>query len=72
MFNNQYEYSIISDSAGLSLFVLVRDVPRFEELYESEVVEYLTLTGFTGVKAPIKEYHGSDCEYPPFPLPTKK
>ncbi|XP_072043095.1 apolipoprotein D-like [Amphiura filiformis] len=64
--NDQYEYSIVSDSAALGLFVLVRDVPRFKELYEAEVLEYLLLTGFTGPRAPIEKYQGTDCEYPPY------
>ena len=67
--NDQYEYSIVSDNAGLGLFVLARDVPRFNALYKDEVLEYLQLTGFVGQRAPIEEYHGPDCEYPPFPLP---
>ncbi|XP_072043094.1 apolipoprotein D-like [Amphiura filiformis] len=64
--NDQYEYSVVSDNAALGLFVLARDVPRFKELYEAEVLEYLQLTGFTGPRGPIEEYHGTDCEYPPF------
>lgn len=64
--NSQYQYSIISDSQGLALFVLCRDPTTFDELYEAEVLEYLSLTGFTGNKGPIKEYQGSDCDYPPF------
>ena len=72
MYNNQYEYSIISDNGALGLFVLARDVPRFEALYEAEVEDFLFQNGFTGGRSPIKEYHGLDCEYPPFPLPERK
>ena len=64
--NGQYQYSIVSDGGGLGLFVLCRDPPTFEELYEAEVLEYLSLTGFTETRAPIKEYQGPDCDYPPF------
>ena len=39
--NNQYQYSIITTPSYLSLWVLVRDVTTFFELYNKEVVEFL-------------------------------
>ena len=38
---NQYQYSIITTPSGISLWVLVRDVDTFYELYETEVLEFL-------------------------------
>jgi lipocalin len=64
--DNQYTYSVVSDNRDLSLFVLVRDVKSYYELYDKEMVEYLALTGFNGpTTSPIPVYHGDDCEYPP-------
>jgi len=63
--NEQYTYSVVSDSQALSLFVLVRDVKTYYDLYDNEMVEYLALTGFNGVRtSPIQVYQGDDCEYP--------
>ena len=39
--NNQYQYSIITTPSGISLWVLVRDINTFFELYNKEVVDFL-------------------------------
>ena len=39
--NNQYQYSIITTPSGISLWVLVRDVTTFFELYNAEVIDFL-------------------------------
>ena len=39
--NNQYQYSIITTPSGISLWVLVRDITTFFELYNKEVVDFL-------------------------------
>jgi lipocalin len=41
-----YDYSIVSDNIGLSLFVLTRDVNRFYTLYNDAVLESLNEFGF--------------------------
>jgi len=39
--NNHYQYSIITTPSGISLWVLVRDINTFFELYNKEVVDFL-------------------------------
>lgn len=45
--DGQYQYSIITTPSGISLWVLVRDIKTFYELYNAEVVEYLDTHQFT-------------------------
>ena len=59
--NKQYQYSIVSDDKGLSLFVLTRNVDRFFNEYDDQVMESLTNFGFTGsLNSPIKT-NQTDC-----------
>jgi lipocalin len=44
--NNQYQYSIITTPSGISLWVLVRDMDTFFELYDAEVTEFLNQYNF--------------------------
>jgi len=44
--NNQYQYSIITSPSGISLWVLVRDISTFFELYNSEVIDFLSEYNF--------------------------
>jgi apolipoprotein D and lipocalin family protein len=39
--NNQYQYSIVTTPSGISLWVLVRDIDSFYELYDAEVIDFL-------------------------------
>jgi lipocalin len=39
--DNQYQYSIITVSSGISLWVLTRDLNSFYKLYDDEVTEFL-------------------------------
>jgi len=39
--NNQYQYTIITTPSGISLWVLVRDIKMFMELYNQEVIDFL-------------------------------
>jgi lysozyme C len=41
MVDNQYQYSIITTPSGISLWVLARDIDKFNELYADEVVKFL-------------------------------
>ena len=45
--NNEYQYSIVSDNLGLSLFVLSRNVTDFFINYDKNVVESIYEFGFT-------------------------
>lgn len=61
--NNYYDWAIVSDSFGSSLFVLARDPDTFKTKYDTEVVKMCTDLGFTGRSAPIAIYQGHDCNY---------
>jgi lipocalin/C1A family cysteine protease len=39
--DNEYQYSIITTPSGVSLWVLVRDIDTFYELYDDEVTDFL-------------------------------
>jgi lipocalin len=60
----KYEYSIVSDPKGLSLYVLARDYETFAKKYEAEVLAMLEDMGFNGrFTTPIAMYQGTDCAY---------
>ena len=44
--DDYYDYSIVSDNKGLSLYVLARDVDRFFKLYNDDVINSLEDFGF--------------------------
>lgn len=54
---DQYQYSVITSPSGISLWVIVRDVEQFNELYSNEVKAYLDENNFKYVS--IKQ---DDCE----------
>ncbi len=58
-----YDYAIVSDSVGLFLFVLARNVTEFNENYNEQVLVTLINLGFVGPTKPIPTYQGSDCVY---------
>lgn len=45
--DEKYDYALVTDPTGLSLYVLVRDVPRFRGQYEAAVLQSLEAKGFT-------------------------
>jgi lipocalin len=55
--DNQYQYSIVTTPSGISLWVLTRDVERFNELYSNEVTDFLDANNFKYVS--IKQ---TDCQ----------
>jgi len=55
--DDQYQYSIVTTPSGISLWVLTRDVERFNELYSKEVTDFLDANNFKYV--PIKQ---TDCQ----------
>ena len=67
-----YQYTVISDPFGLSLFVLVRDIPTFYSTYNATLYETLMDQGFThDYNKPIETFQGPPCEYvPPCTHPT--
>ena len=44
--DNQYQYSIITTPSGISLWVLTRDIEKFNELYQYEVKDFLNKYNF--------------------------
>ena len=46
---NQYQYTIITTPSGISLWVLTRDLDRFNELYSVEVNDFLAINNFNYV-----------------------
>jgi apolipoprotein D and lipocalin family protein len=44
---DKYDYAIVSDNAKISLFVLARDVNRFFERYDRQVLDSVEDMGFT-------------------------
>ena len=47
--DNQYQYTIITTPSGISLWVLTRDLDRFNEFYSVEVNDFLTINNFNYV-----------------------
>ena len=45
--DGSYDYAIVSDNLQVSLFVLARDVDRFFELYQDDVLDSVQEMGFT-------------------------
>ena len=57
-----YDYSIVSDDKALSLFVLTRDVDRFYELYNDQVLASLDKFGFSKKYNYPKTMNQTNCE----------
>jgi len=62
--NNEYQYSIITTPSGISLWVLVRDIDTFFELYDAEVKTFLNEYNFiyTSIKQDGCEEYNSMLE----------
>jgi len=59
-----YDYAIVTDNLGLTLYVLGRDVDTFNAKYDADVQKQLVEFGFTGkAKEPIATYQEKDCDY---------
>ena len=58
-----YDYSIVSDNLKLSLFVLTRDVDRFYEKYDTDVLLFLENMGFTRNINKPETMDQTDCSY---------
>eukprot|EP00052_Salpingoeca_macrocollata_P030636 m.320345 g.320345 ORF g.320345 m.320345 type:complete len:204 (+) comp23964_c0_seq1:154-765(+) len=61
-----YDYAIVSDGFGISLFVLARDVATFRAKYDEGVRRNLTALGFDKFfNKPEPTLQSPDCDYPP-------
>ena len=58
-----YDWAIVSDNLSSTLFVLARNVATFESTYQTSVLAKCATLGFTGFKAPVAIYQGTDCVY---------
>jgi lipocalin len=56
--NNQYQYSIITTPSGISLWVLVRNIEEFFQIYYDEVLDFLDENNF--IYVPINQ---ENCPY---------
>ena len=59
----RYDYAIITDPTYLSLYILVRDVARFAELYETDVLEKASQMGFTSFLNKPRRTNQRGCVY---------
>lgn len=62
---NLYQYSIVSDSMQIQLYVLARDVDSFKILYDKEVKSWLANHGFNRFyNKPVPVLQNDNCLYP--------
>lgn len=61
VYEDLYDYSIVSDNNALSLYVLTRDVDRFYKLYQDSVLDSLNNFGFTKKYNTPKVMNQTDC-----------
>jgi lipocalin len=57
VYDNMYDYAIITNPSGVSLWVLTRDIERFNDLYNEEVLDFLDNYGFRYI-----DVDNEDCE----------
>lgn len=61
--DSKYDWAIVSDNLSSFLFVLARDVNKYNSEYKDEILKILDEDGFQGFKKPVDMYQGSDCKY---------
>ena len=64
--SNMYQYSIVSDANGLTLFVLARDVDNFRNNYAPDVYRFLEDNDIAGRTTTTLQ--DESCVYPPDPF----
>ena len=65
--NGLYDYALVTDPSQLSLYVLTRDLERFEAAYDSDVLEILRKAGFTSFVNKPRKTPQRGCTYTPEP-----
>lgn len=58
VYDNEYQYSIVTTPSGVSLWVLARDIETFYQVYYDEVLDFLDENNF--IYAPINQ---DNCSY---------
>mmetsp|Transcript_98487 Transcript_98487/g.306673 ORF Transcript_98487/g.306673 Transcript_98487/m.306673 type:complete len:209 (+) Transcript_98487:37-663(+) len=68
--DGRYDYAVVSDPRMLSLYILTRDVDRFRERYESDVLKKVSDLGFTSFLNKPRSTSQEGCTYAPAPAPA--
>jgi len=63
--NGLYEYALVSDPTAITLYVLARNVSRFFEKYEPEVLDTLQHFNFTSFLNRPRKTNQNNCKYIP-------
>lgn len=61
--NGKYDYSVVTDPARASLYILARDAVQFEKTYEADVLEIVKNMGFTGFSNKPRKTNQEGCTY---------
>jgi lipocalin len=61
--DDAYDYALVSDDKQFSLFVLARDIERFFDLYDDEVLCIVQTMGFTRKYNKPRLVNQTDCSY---------
>ena len=61
----QYDYALVSDPTGLSLYVLARNTSRYAQYYDDFVLQQLKQFGFTNALNRPRKTNQEGCTYPP-------
>ena len=59
----RYDYAVVTDPTYLSLYILARDVARFAQLHEGEVLEKVSQMGFTSFLNKPRRTNQIGCDY---------
>lgn len=62
--DNLYEYAVVTDRPGLSLFVLARDIEDFEQKHSRDVLDKLAELGFDNPFTKPVAIPQTGCQYP--------
>lgn len=65
--DQRYDYALVSDPTGSSLYMLAREISRFHEQYEQKLLEQVKQLGFTGVLNKPRKSNQEGCSYSPPP-----
>jgi len=61
--DDQYDWALVSDPTGQTLYILTREVERFNEQYEADVLKLAEDLGFTSVLNKPQKSNQEGCKY---------
>jgi lipocalin len=65
--DGKYEYAVVTDAMGTSIFILARNPKKFREKYQVKLFEELEKIGFDkDWNRPYPTYQGYDCNFPQY------